>query len=188
MLFQYGVTLPAIFKRDKFDICKAKDITGINLKSVAGKERGRLKVVSKIVAEYARKIYSPYTVGPLFKVDDASAAILGYFNGKAALAYKKFKNYRSIYCLMPLEKELLMWLCDYAGVHVYNRDFSVFRVNSNYIMIHTSKAGPKTVLLPCEAKVTDVLTDKVIAEKAKKFTIKLDKGITKIYKIETTSP
>jgi hypothetical protein len=175
---------PGYIQGNKFDISKAKDITGINLTSVPGKERGCLKVVSKIVAEYARKIYSPYTVGPLFKVDDDSAVKLGYFNGKVALASKKFKNHRSIYCLMPLEKELLMWLCDYAGVHVYSRDFSVFRANSNYIMIHTSKAGSRTVVLPSEAKITDVLTDKIIAEKAKEFTIKLDKGITKIYKIE----
>jgi hypothetical protein len=151
-----------------------------------GKARGRLQIVKRdhSISRFGG-VAKNYGVGPWFSVVDPDAKIIGTFKDQPALAVKEFSNWRSVYSLMPLTKELLMGLCDYAGVHIYSRSFDVFRANKNYIMLHTSTAGNKTISLPRKAKVTEVLTGKAIACKQRKFSEKLPAQKTRIYRIKT---
>jgi hypothetical protein len=163
------------------------DLTGINLKEDRLESAMRLNIVnqSSLITKYSGECkFSDYKFGPIFSVDDKAAEILGYAGGKPALAVKKFADWKSVYSLMPLTKELLMGLCDYAGVHIYNRNFDVFNANQSFLMLHMNSDGKRTIMLPERSDVKECFSERVIGKNIKEFTEQnLKKGETLIYQI-----
>lgn len=166
------------------------DLTGIKLKVESGKKKLTLDLCQKenpIVKKYVENIREAglpsIEIEPVFYADDPEAEILATSNGKASFVVKKFKDWQSIYSLMPLNKELLQGFCDYARVHVYSRSFDVLSANKSFIMLHNSTNGKKTVSLPGKYDVTELLSGREIGKGITEFTDDFSEQTTRIYKL-----
>lgn len=176
---------PGYITEKGFSTESMTDITGIKF----SEERKPQKALSSALNAKGApliKYYKPsekYDVCPAFFGADESAEVLTVSNEKPVLLAKKFDNWRSVYSLMPLTQELMMDLCDYAGVHVYSRSFDVFSANKSYIMLHTSSKGTKTINLPAKCNVKEVFTGKIIGTGISSFSEDLPEQDTRIYQL-----
>ena len=175
---------PGFINENGFDTKLMQQLTGIHL----DKEDSEKTLNSTVTApqnpimKYVKKL-EPVTLAPRFYAADAAAQALAEAGGKPVIAAREFKTWRSVYSMLPLSKELLMGLCDYAGVPVYSRSFDVFNANKSYLMLHTVSAGEKTITLPAKSDVTEILGNKVVARNAKTFSENLEAGVTRIYRV-----
>ena len=72
-----------------------------------------------------------------------------------------------------------------AGVHVYTDSDVVLSVNSAWLMLHTREAGDYEIALPRRArKITEITTERPVAENADRFTWKLPKHSTAVFLLE----
>ena len=71
------------------------------------------------------------------------------------------------------------------GVHVYADSDVVLSANSAWLMLHTREAGDYEIALPRRArKITEITTEKPVAENADRFTWKLPKYSTAVFLLE----
>jgi hypothetical protein len=183
---------PGYMENHKPNPAAMKQLTGINIAQLPQPETSALKPVTSNnhILKYATS-FSSYSVSPAFEVADNNATTLATVAGKPALALREFhqnspvNSWRSVYSLMPLTKELLMGLCDYAGVHVYSRSFDVFRANKNYVMLHAVSPGKKTIKLPGKYDIYNALSGEKIASKSSEIVDSVPAKETWIYQIKT---
>ncbi len=72
-----------------------------------------------------------------------------------------------------------------AGVHVYTDSDVVLSANSAWLMLHTREAGDYEIALPRRArKITEITTERPVAENADRFTWKLPKHSTAVFLLE----
>ena len=102
------------------------------------------------------------------------------------IAEKNFQSWRSIFSAVPgLSPSLLHKIYSEAGVHIYSDSDAVVSANESWLMIHTREAGNYDVKLPRKCrKVTEITSEKVVAENADCFTIPLGKFQTVIFLME----
>jgi hypothetical protein len=176
---------PGYMDGANFGVEAMQELTGIKLSETREEQQLTLQVAdaNHPITKFA-KPFSSYKLGPVFSVADGQAKVLAATAAGPALAVKEFKNWRSVYSLMPLTQELLQGLCDYAGVPVYSRSFDVLYANRGYVFLYTSTDGEKTVSLPAKANITEVLSNKVVARDAQKFSEKLESGAARLYRID----
>ena len=124
------------------------------------------------------------TMSPSFEVDDAAATVLGTTEGRATLVVREFEDWRSVYSMLPLRREILQGLCRYAGIHVYSETFDPFFANTSYAMIHTSTEGDKRIVLPGAADVTELVTGSEIGTGISVIEERLPAGVTRIYRMD----
>jgi hypothetical protein len=109
--------------------------------------------------------------------------ILTTGEGLNIFATKNMKTWRSVWTLLPLSREQMTNLCDYAGVHVYSRNGELLLANNSYLVVHTQKGATQLDLeLPGEKEVYDCVGKKnlgVIKKIQEQF---IAPGITKIYR------
>ncbi|MFA6101715.1 MAG: LamG-like jellyroll fold domain-containing protein [Victivallaceae bacterium] len=176
---------PGFITDNGFDEKTMFELTGFTLRHEMKENSMKLEITDKQhpLTRYAAAM-GTYNVGPVIWSDDPDARVLGKAGGKDALAVKKFKDWTSVYTLMPLNKELLAGLCEFAGVHRFNKDYSVLTANKSYLMLHASSAGDKTIQLQTPSTVTEVFTGQAMGENVNNFT---DKNVpaqaTRIYRI-----
>ena len=130
----------------------------------------------------------PVAFGPRFRIIDKNAEILAKFDdGKGALAVKKFKNWKSVYSIVPrMNTDLLRSIAYYAGVHVYTDADLPFDANSHYVVINNGFERKRSVNihLPEKSCVYDALTGKLIRKNVKFFDITLPQCSTKILNLK----
>ncbi len=176
---------PGFITGNGFDEKTMRELTGFTLHHEMKENPLKLEITDKQhpLTRYAANMET-YNVGPVIWSDDPDAQVLGKAGGKVALAVKKFKDWTSVYTLMPLNKELLGGLCEFAGVHRFNKDYDILTANKSYLMLHASSAGDKTIQLQVPSTVTEVFTGQIMGENVKSFT---DKNVpaqaTRIYQI-----
>jgi hypothetical protein len=176
---------PGYINDQGFSAPNMKQLTGIGLQENLHEQSGALEIVdgNHPITKYAGPFPS-HSFGPGFEVADATARVLGTVAGKPALAVKETKaaaSWRSVYSLMPLTKELLMGLCDYAGAHIYSRSFDVMSANQNYLMLHAVSSGKKTFRLPEKRDISDALTGRKVASDATQWEESVPAKETRIY-------
>lgn len=175
---------PGFVTEGSFSTDAMQELTGITF----DKEDVEKKITSVVadpqhaIMRYVKKL-DDVTVAPSFYASDLMAHTLASGDGRPVIAVREFDTWRSVYSLLPLSKELLMGLCDYAGVPVYSRSFDVLNANQSYILLHTVTAGEKKITLPDKADVTEVLENKLIARGADGFSEKLEAGVTRVYRL-----
>lgn len=126
----------------------------------------------------------PYPLNPLFQVTDPEARALGVYthNGKTALAAKTVSGGTSIFCgVNKLSVDLLRGVAAGAGVHLYSDSHDPLDANDHFVMLHTSTAGDKTILLPKSADVVDVFSGETLFRKVQTFTITLPGEETRLF-------
>ncbi len=165
------------------------ELTGIRVKELPGHERlffhptDRTHPITRNAVNIA-----PVDAAPVFIVDDPAAKVLGNGgNGRKifpSLAVREFPQWRSVYSMLPLSKELLLGLCDYAGVHVYSRSYDILSVNSGYLMLHAVTGGDKTVSLPRSAAVRELFSGDRISSGGTSFIDRVEKNHTRVYELK----
>ncbi|NMA38719.1 MAG: hypothetical protein GX937_00920, partial [Lentisphaerae bacterium] len=95
-----------------------------------------------------------------------------------------YRGFQSMYNPRGLTPAQLRELCQRLGIHVYADADDVLSANANFLMLHTSTAGEKTITLPRPSRVTELISGKVVAEKTTQFKENLDPGITRVYRLE----
>ncbi len=124
-------------------------------------------------------------MGPLFAIDDPEAVILGeyIYDGKPAIGIKKFADWTSVYCALPLIPAPLMdGIFAEAGVHRYTDAKAFLEAGNRFISLHTTETGyPGVVTLPAKSWVLDVYSRKVVAENAASFAPALGAYETGLY-------
>ena len=125
-----------------------------------------------------------WALSPTFVVDDPQVTVLGTTADRPTLAVREFADWRSVYSMLPLRRELLLGLCRYVGVHVYSETFDPFFANTSYAMIHTSTEGMKRIVLPGEADVTELVTGNEIGAGLSVIEERLPTGVTRIYRMD----
>ncbi|MBE2204616.1 MAG: LamG domain-containing protein [Chthoniobacterales bacterium] len=179
---------PGYLNDDKTSVDGMKNLTGIRLEEKTVMERQSMRPTDKqhAITKNAQE-GNAFEMAPAFFSNDPEARVLGTVAGHPALVVKEFENWRSVFTLMPLTREILQGLCDYAGVHVFLRSFDVFHANKTYLMLHTVTAGKKTISLPVSATVRELISGRTLAKDATTFTEDLPPFVTRIYAIEPTS-
>jgi hypothetical protein len=175
---------PGYVSKDGFSLKGMEDLT--SFKMIESKNNGQISpnVINKNhnITKYA-KVNKPFICDPVFSVKDSNAKILSKAGDINSIAVKEFENYRSVYSLEPLTRELLLGLAAYAGVHLYIKTNDTLLANKSYIMITSANAGEKIISLPKRSKVLNAITERVIAEDTKKFSITMPSGFTEIFHI-----
>lgn len=175
---------PGYITENGFSTESMKELTGIEFSELREQKTLTLNISDKAnpITKYT-KTFKTYTFGPVFNVTDKDVKIIGTAENKPALVLKEFGNWKSVYSLLPLNKELLTGLCEYAGVHVYSKSYDMLTANKSFIMLHTSSDGEKTITLPDNYNVKEILTGTEIGKSLNKFTEKLPAQSTRIYQI-----
>ena len=175
---------PGYITENGFSVENMKDLTGIELSELKEQKTLTLSISNKAspITKYTNT-FKTYTFGPVFNVTDKDVKVIGTAENKPALVLKEFSNWKSVYSLLPLNKELLTGLCEFAGVHIYSKSYDMLTANKSFIMLHTSNDGEKTITLPDNYDVTEILTGKEIGKGLNKFTEKLPAQSTRIYQV-----
>ncbi len=177
------------------------DITGIKVKKLPGKERMKatlnntrhqlatgLKtghIFESLGFSYpASAKLHPAEFGPRLRiVDDKATVIAGFSDGKGAVAARDFKNWKSVYSVVPrLDAAFLRNVCKWAGVHVYTDQDIVFDANRNFIVLHNGYDGAKTInlRLPRKTDVFDAVTMKKLGEDIDSLQLSIEEAATRI--------
>ncbi len=175
---------PGYISPDGFSADTMAKLTGMSIECSKSERELRMTPTAKPSPITRYFTESPqYKIGPLFKVADPKADVLGQTEFGPALAVREFDNWRSVYCLMPLDRKLLTGLCEYAGVHVYCKSGDTCTVNTSYLMLHTSTSGEKQIMLPAARTVCNALTGEVIGRNVTSFKRTLPENVTRIYEL-----
>lgn len=102
------------------------------------------------------------------------------------IAEKSFPEWRSIFSAVPgLSPALLHEIYREAGVHLYTDTDAVISANGSWLMIHAREAGNYEIRLPHTCKnITEITSEKVLAQNADRFSISLKKFQTVIFLME----
>ena len=180
------VYAPGYVGEDGFSTAGMKTLTGMSMAVRDESMDAELALTDTrhVITSKAQPRWRPgWSVGPVFSVDDPDAVVLGRTGPHASLAVKEFDTWRSVYSMLPLSRELLLGLCQYAGVHVYSQTFDPISANKSFVMIHTSSAGPKRIVLPGTHDVADALSGRPVAKATNEIRETLPMGVTRIYRI-----
>ena len=180
------VYAPGYVRDDGLNESAMQALTGITLRAHEEEMQGELTrtdAAHVITAELPERQQPGWSVGPLFSVEDSAATVLGTSGKYASLAVKEFDDWRSVYSMLPLTRELLLGLCRYAGVHVYSETFDPFFANKGFAMIHTASAGPKRIALPGAHDVFDALTGKPVGRGITEIRTTLPAQTTRVYRL-----
>jgi len=175
---------PGYISPDGFSADTMAELTGMTMAASNSEQQLRMTTVATASPITRYFTESPeHKVGPVFKVADPKATVLGKTEFGPGLAVKEFDDWRSVYCLMPLDRKLLTGLCEYAGVHVYCKSGDALTVNSSYLMLHTSTPGKKRIVLPKACTVRNALSGELIGEGIESFERELPDKVTRIYEM-----
>ncbi|OPZ31288.1 MAG: hypothetical protein BWZ02_00312 [Lentisphaerae bacterium ADurb.BinA184] len=87
---------------------------------------------------------------------------------------------------IPLPADLWRNLARYAGAHVYCESNDVLMADGTIVALHSLQPGRKTILLPEERRVFDVVTGRRIARRATSIAFTLDAPGTRVFRLEPT--
>lgn len=93
-------------------------------------------------------VLPPVYANPGFYIDDPEATILGRYccDGRPAMAMTEHTGFKSIYCAAHvLRSDMLASIANYAGCHLFTQTDDVLYANENFVAIHASSDGHKTI-------------------------------------------
>lgn len=185
------------------DVRQIEALTGIRTEVLPGKEKmtavlqhhrlaegmpesGRLGAAG-FPAPATRRMHAD-EFGPKFRIVDPKAETAAQFaDGKAALAFRDFGTWKSVYSVIPrLERPVLRNICRLAGVHLYTDADIVFDANRNFMVLHNGydKERSFTLSLPRRTTVRDAFSDKIVVKNSDSIPVRMEPCSTLIYRLE----
>lgn len=142
---------------------QVKALTGMDVEVVEGfRERTvTFKANNKLNFHFSGSINNT-AITPVTKVKTAGVTVLGSFgDGTPALSVKTVgKSTQVFYAGNTWSPEFLQAIAKLAGVNVYSETEDTFYANDSLAVIHTNKAGKKTITLPEKSDVYCYFTKK----------------------------
>lgn len=127
-------------------------------------------------------------IGPVFRLDDADARILGdvmYSQGRCAEGFgvKEFPEWKSVYIAAPNPPAaLLRGIARWAGVHLYSDAGDVLYACRELLAVHTLKGGARTFSLPEKVEVVyDLFGGGALAHDTDRFEVELPATSTTVF-------
>jgi len=150
-------------------------------------ERKIHPIVDELQIRKFGKVMDGFEVNPVFYIDDTNTVVLGKYkqNNKPSFGVKNINGASSIFIGTPkLSHEVLISICKYAGVHLYSeKGTEMIFARDNFIGIYSEKGGERTIYLPEQGNVYDLIRKKTVKKNAKKFIVKMNKHETKLFAI-----
>ncbi len=129
-----------------------------------------------------------FSISPRFYADDSEATVLGNLGGveKPGLVIKKQPaGWTSVYSSAPiLPSALIRNILRESGGHIYSTGNDVVSANNTSLAIYSPHGGMRTIKLPKKLKVTNLLTNQVLADGASEFPITLQKNESVLFLLE----
>ncbi|MBZ5499416.1 MAG: beta-galactosidase [Acidobacteriia bacterium] len=128
-----------------------------------------------------------FRISPRFWSDDPQAQVLGILAGidKPGLVVKKQPGWTSVYSSAPiLPAALLRGIARAAGCHIYSDAGDVVYANRNFLGIYAPGGGSRTVRLPRDLRVANLMNGLVLEGGAHEFLLKLAPNQTALFKLE----
>lgn len=128
-----------------------------------------------------------FRINPRFWSDEPEAKVLGRLAGldKPGLVVKKQPGWTSVYSSAPiLPATLLRNIARAAGCHIYSEANDVVYANRNFLCIYAPGGGTRTIRLPEESRVVDLLEKRIVSEGTKEFPLTMAPNSTVLLGIE----
>jgi hypothetical protein len=127
--------------------------------------------------------------GLRFVVEDTEATPIGRYSDtkEVANAVKTHPEYKSVFVAAPggLGPDLLNAIVRYAGLIPTSHSGNVAVYRNSLLTLHGVAGGPVKVSLPQPASLTDLSDGAALPETSKEFTIDLNPGQTRLFKVRT---
>ena len=128
--------------------------------------------------EYESSMY------PAFYPTEGDVCASFVTNGKPAITVKAADGFTSIFHgSKSIRSDTLRSFAAYAGCHIYCDSDDVLYTGKNYITVHSSSNGLKTIRFPKKCTLVEVYENKVYAEDIYELTIDMYLGETKMFRI-----
>ena len=208
-MFGNGVINPD--KEQKFSVEHMKDLLGMEIementvrtplfrktsdhKATCYMEKGRSygdldrKIVINAIGmpDWEVGNYERAYLAPCFTTKEGEGEVVGRFceTGKPAMTVNKMSDYTAIFCgTKVVRAAVIRSVAEYAGCHIWMDSDDVLFQNNNYVTIHASEAGMKTVHLPRKCTPYEVYEDKNYGENTDTITFEMYYGETKMFKL-----
>lgn len=128
-----------------------------------------------------------FRINPRFWSDEPEAKVLGRLAGldKPGLVVKKQPGWTSVYSSAPvLPATLLRNIARAAGCHIYSEANDVVYANRNFLCIYAPGGSTRTIRLPEESRVVDLLENRIVSEGTKEFPLTMAPNSTVLLGIE----
>ena len=208
-LFMYGSGVINPDAQNVFDVANMEKLTGISMgmenvvRSGKFKFQGEHEIARRldkgeIYGDFVRKMWanactylpriklSQVNLYPHLYADDEQAEPIAYFlhSGKPAVSIKKADGFTSVYCGSKyLSANIVREIARFAGCHIYSNNGDVLYANKNYITIHASASGKKTLHLPDKKDLYEVYTEQYYGRGTDEITFEMLKGQTLMFKV-----
>ena len=122
---------------------------------------------------------------PAFYPTDGEAAAKFLTFDAPALSVKEADGYTSIYHgAKMVRSDTLRSIAAWAGCHIYCDSDDVTYIGGQYITIHASSNGAKTLRFPKPVTLTEVYENRIYAENVTALTLDMYLGETKMFRIQ----
>ena len=133
-----------------------------------------------------RPLVRPAYLNPGFRVTDPNATVLGRYcsDGSVALAAVRTNGVKSVYCATPtVQWDLLAGLARDSGVHLFATQGDVLYASENYVCIHATGDGLRTVTFRRPCVPYEVYERTAPRERVASVTVDLKNGETRMWRI-----
>jgi hypothetical protein len=134
-------------------------------------------------------------LGPLFRVEDEEAVVLGeavYSRGRCVpgFAVKRFPEWRSVYSAAPnLPASVLRGVARFAGVHLYEDQGDLLYACRQLLGVHTVKGGARVLKLPDRVEAAyDLFEKTIVARDAAELRVDLAPCSTRLFYVGPRKP
>ncbi len=181
----------ACLSDEKFDVSLGEELVGMRL----GHEMKR-RVIRVDMNETGSELTrggaalgfgTDIAVGPTFFADDEQAEVLGRLRdgGEAGFALRRHANWNALYLsMLNFGPQLLRNLARFSGAHVWCESNDVLYANQSLLCFHSASAGEKTIRLPREFRVSDLLHPEQPAQNTDSLRFEMDAYRTAIWRLE----
>jgi hypothetical protein len=176
LVWQYA---PGFVTENGLSVDGMKSLTGINFSADLKNSEGLGSVFSQAQTPLTKPMLAGVSGdkmglgvdlwAPRFVVEDAAAQPLGNYlsDGKVSAAVKKLDGFTSVFIGPPSGLTPQFWrnvaVAGGATPFIEAGDMALFH-RDNFIVVHGVEGGRKTLHLPFKAKVTEMLTGRVLAQ------------------------
>lgn len=180
---------PGLYSEGQIDEAAMARLTGIKLKvsEAAAPLRVTMTQGHPIIEGLQGQQYgASQETWPVCYADDPQATVLGTLaDGKAGLTVRQYDDWTAVHSAAPmLPARLIRRIAARAGVHLYIDTEDVVWAARELLAVSVNAAGPRTVRLPRQAKVTDLYTGKVIADGVTSFEAEFGSKATRIFAVQ----
>ncbi len=123
-------------------------------------------------------------VNPRFSVADETAQVLGRYcsDQSAAMAQKEMDGWLSVYCATPtLSRDIIAAVARQAGCHLFTDGDDVLYANENFVALHASSDGKKTIRFKRRCSPFDVYEQRYAGHDTDQIEVDMKLGETKMW-------